>query len=100
MKNTIRSVLFSILFIPYFAFSANDRDVIINEVSWMGTTNSSYDEWIELYNTTSDSIDLNGWTLKSTDGTPNISLSGTIQAYGYFLLERTDDTSVPGITAD
>ncbi|HSP80307.1 MAG TPA: phospholipase D-like domain-containing protein, partial [Myxococcaceae bacterium] len=74
--------------------------VVINEVAWMGTTASSYDEWLELYNTTGQSISVEGWTLKAADGTPGITLKGSIPARGYFLLERTDDDSVPGIPAD
>jgi hypothetical protein len=74
--------------------------VVLNEIAWMGTTTSANDEWMELYNTTDSPITLTGWTLVATDGTPNIALSGTIPAHGYFLLERTDDSSVPGIAAD
>ena len=66
----------------------------------LGTTTSSSNEWIELYNTTASSISLTGWTLRATDGTPNISLTGSIGGYSYYLLERTDDNTVPGITAD
>lgn len=84
---------------PIFVFGAAN-DVIINEIAWMGTEISSSDEWIELYNETDGAINLTGWTLKAIDGTPEISLEGTIAANGYFLLERTDDQSVPGITAD
>ncbi len=75
-------------------------DVIINEIAWMGTTISSSDEWLELRNMTDQDIDLTGWTLQSTDGSPAITLSGTLLANGYFLLERTDDTTVPEINAD
>ena len=82
------------------ALAANAGDVVINELAWMGTTSNTANEWIELYNTTGSSISLSGWTLRSTDGTPNISLTGSIGAYSYYLLERTDDNSVPGITAD
>lgn len=74
--------------------------VNINEVAWMGTTNSTNDEWIELHNPTNSTVDLTGWTLAATDGTPSINLSGSIPAGGFYLLERTDDTSVPGVTAD
>lgn len=88
------------LFLAPAALAASAGDVVINEVAWMGTTTSTANEWIELYNTTGSSISLTGWTLRATDGTPNISLTGSIGAYGYYLLERTDDTSVPGITAD
>jgi hypothetical protein len=78
--------------------------VLINEVAWAGTndgTNASVnDEWIELYNHGSVDIDLTGWHLKATDGAPDIALSGIISAGGYFLLERTDDTTVSDIAAD
>jgi hypothetical protein len=81
--------------------AASARSVIINEVAWAGTTSSlTGDEWIELYNTTNASINITGWTLKASDGTPTITLNGTISAGGYFLLERDDDTTVSDIPAD
>jgi len=80
--------------------AASVRDVIISEIAWMGTAASANDEWIELYNSTGATIDLAGWTLAASDGTPSISLSGTIAAGGYFLLERTDDTSISDVAAD
>ncbi len=75
-------------------------DVVINEIAWMGTPTSANDEWIELLNNTGVGINLTGWTLRATDGTPNVTLTGTIPAGGHFLLERTDDSTVPGVTAD
>ncbi|MCR4404508.1 MAG: PKD domain-containing protein [Candidatus Acetothermia bacterium] len=80
--------------------AAGPRDVVINEVAWMGTAASTYDEWIELYNNTDHDIDLTGWELEAADGTPSITLSGIIPAKGYFLLERTDDNTVSDISAD
>lgn len=74
--------------------------VVINEVAWAGTQAASDDEWIELYNPSAVAIDLTGWTLKSSDGSPNITLSGTIPAGGYFLLERSDDDTVAGVIAN
>ncbi|MGJ3256555.1 MAG: phospholipase D-like domain-containing protein [Alcanivorax sp.] len=76
------------------------QDVAISEIAWMGTTASTADEWIELINNTSSDINLGGWSLASTDGSPSITLSGTLPANGYFLLERTDDNSAPNIDAD
>lgn len=76
------------------------RQVVLNEIAWMGTTTDANDEWIELLNNTGSAIDLTGWTLIAADGTPSIVLAGTIPAGGHFLLERTDDNSVPGVTAD
>jgi len=75
-------------------------DVHINELAWMGTTVSTNDEWIELRNTTTAAIDLTGWTLEASDGTPSIYLVGSIPKGGFFLLERSNDASVPGIAAD
>jgi hypothetical protein len=57
---------------------ASPGDVVISEVAWGGTAASPNDEWIELYNTTPDSITLTGWSLAALDGTPAISLVGVI----------------------
>ncbi len=88
------------LFFPVNFLVAESQVVIINEIAWMGTINSTNDEWIELYNTTNEEINLEGWVLVAQDGTPEINLTGVIAAGGYFLLERTDDTSVPDAQAD
>ncbi len=77
------------------------RKVLINEIAWMGTDNSANDEWLELYNPGNEAVDLTGWTLKSQDGTPNIVFGEkSIAPGGYFLLERTDDSTIPNISAD
>ncbi len=94
------AALFSIALPRATAYPASLRDVVISESAWMGTATSSSDEWIELYNNTSGAIDLTGWTLNAADGTPSISLSGTVPIGGYFLLERSNDDSVPGVDAD
>ena len=83
-----------------FAQGTPALDVVLNEIAWMGTLASANDEWMELRNNTAGPIDLAGWTLTSADGTPSFVLSGTIPAGGYFLLERTDDATVPGVAAD
>ena len=80
-------------------------DVVINEIAWMGTTVSANDEWLELYNNTNHDIDLTGWVLKSTDGTPLIDITETditriVPANNYYLLERTSDDTVLDIPAD
>lgn len=82
------------------AVAAVPQAVVINEIAWMGTTTSAFDEWIELLNTTDLPIDLTGWTLVAEDGTPTIALTGSIPAGGSFLLERTDNDTLPGVTAD
>lgn len=80
--------------------AATTKSVVISEVAWMGTDVSYNDEWVELHNTTSSDISLDGWSLRAQDGAPDVALSGTIPADGYYLLERTDDTTVSGVDAD
>jgi hypothetical protein len=74
--------------------------VLINEVAWAGTNASANDEWIELYNPGWQAINLSGWRLAAADGNLDIALSGQIAAGGYYLLERTDDTTISDIPAD
>ncbi len=42
---------------------ASPGDVVINELMWMGSDVSPYDEWLELRNLTARAIDLSGWQL-------------------------------------
>ncbi|MFA6428582.1 MAG: lamin tail domain-containing protein [Candidatus Buchananbacteria bacterium] len=85
---------------PTLSQGQTQAHLIINEVAWMGTFTSANDEWLELYNPTDQEIDLSGWSLKTTSGSLNLTLSNKVVAQGYFLLERTDDNSVPELTAD
>ncbi len=80
--------------------AASPLDVAINEIAWMETQNSVNDEWIELYNNTQTPVTLDGWTLVADDGTPEIKLSGLIYPNSFYLLERTDDSTVSQIQAD
>jgi hypothetical protein len=75
-------------------------EIIINEIAWSGTQANVNAEWIELYNPNNYTVNLSGWTLRAIDGTPNITLTGTIPAQGYYLLERTADTTISDIPAD
>ncbi len=115
MRRTISSKLW-LVFVGPFAFClfllapafdlvaqappANPGDVVINEIAWGGSAASSADEWIELHNTSTQPVDLVGWSLVTLDGTPAISLTGVIPAGDFFLLERTDDNTVSDIPAD
>lgn len=90
-------------------------DVFISEIAWMGSANggadsaNASDEWIELQNSGTESVNVEGWHLFINDksiGTPTSAastlppLTGVIPAGGFYLLERTSDSSVPSITAD
>jgi hypothetical protein len=87
-----------IIFLVFFAFRA--QAVVINEIAWMGTKTSYNDEWLELYNPLESPVLIDGWLLETKDQGLTINLKGTIRSKSYFLLERTDDTSVPDTTAD
>jgi Lamin Tail Domain/PKD domain len=66
----------------------------INEVAWMGDTVSANHEWIELYNSGSAAVAVDGWVL--SDGMNlTIPLTGTVGASSYAVLERTSEASAP-----
>ncbi len=88
-----------ILFFLFAFVGQASATVVINEIAWMGTAVSPSNEWIELTNTGNGTVDLTGWTL-SLEGKKDILLSGSIAGGGYYLIERTDDTTVPNIPAD
>ncbi len=74
--------------------------IIINEIGWMGSVNSANDEWIELKNISGAEIDLAGWSLTDLGENIKVKLSGKLAPGGFYLLERTNDDSVPGLAAD
>ena len=94
-------LVFFLCFLPLNSIqAASAGDVLINEVAWMGTLTSANDELIELYNQTEGAISIESWRIESSDGSPKINLTGVIPAQSFWLLERTDDSSVANISAD
>jgi len=96
----MRATIVAMVLLMPFICRAEVGSVVINEVCWMGTSISANDEWIELKNTGSSIISLDGWQLRAEDGAPRIELKGKINANSFFILERTDDSSCPSIKAD
>jgi hypothetical protein len=76
--------------------------IIFNEIAWMGSEESSADEWIELKNISTSTVELSGWQI--LDKAEQIKIvfqdNDSILANSFYLLERTDDNSVPGVSAD
>jgi len=100
MKNLSRATILVFLFLTFPVQAANPLEVVINEIAWMGTKANSSDEWIELYNNTNQAISLGGWGLYEAGGETLIEpLTGIIDAKSYYLIERTDDTTVSDIAA-
>ena len=100
MKNLSRVIIFLFIFFAFPVKAVNPLDLVINEIAWMGTRANSSDEWIELYNNTNQAISLEGWGLYEAGGETLIEpLTGIIEAKSYYLIERTDDTTVSDIPA-
>lgn len=104
MKNVNQKILlvskWLIIFLLFiFSYQKVSASIIFSEVAWMGGINSSTDEWIEIYNDGSD-VNLDGYIIESESKKISIKLSGTISSKAYYLIERTDDNSVPNISAD
>ncbi|MEW5986590.1 MAG: lamin tail domain-containing protein [Chloroflexota bacterium] len=85
--------------LPAGLSQATGSSVVISEVAWGGTAASTADEWLELYNTGATRVELTGWTL-SDGGDLNVTLVGAIAAGGFFLLERSDDSTISDVPAD
>ncbi|MCP6720248.1 MAG: lamin tail domain-containing protein [Patescibacteria group bacterium] len=75
--------------------------VIINEVAWMGTTESFSNEWIELKNISNDPVSISGWQFMDKDEQIKIIFpdSAEIPTSGLYLLERGEE-AIAGVEAD
>lgn len=76
--------------------------LVFNEIAWMGTFANANNEWIELKNISGAELNISGWQILDKDEQIKITLSGgaKLAAGGLMLLERTDDNSLPSISAD
>lgn len=80
------SLVFIFIFLPCTASAA----VRITEIAWMGTSESQYGEWIELYNSSPEPVSLLGWKLYSDGGTTLVyTFKKSIGAEEYLVAERT-----------
>lgn len=71
--------------------------VVINEIMWSGTSQSSDDQWIELWNTTDNDIDIGKWKIEylRDTGKPPIMIPANkvIPANGYFVISNYSNES-------
>lgn len=72
--------------------------LVINEVAWAGTDASPNDQWMELKNTSKYALDLSRVALHTADGSPYISLTGTVGSGSYYLVEHREEAI--DVTAD
>lgn len=76
--------------------------VIFNEIAWMGNHQSSNNEWLELKNLSSQPVNLDGWQIfnKNQHLVIHFGPENQISSHQFFLLERTDDETLPYKKAD
>jgi len=86
--------------------SSCEGRVIISEIAWAGTTADSRDEWIELRNLGTTSIDLTGWVLRWRSTHPStpedqiwkvIELAGNLPAASEAACSQVDQEEESGI---
>lgn len=77
-------------------------NILINEVAWMGTTQSYADEWIELKNVSDQTVNIEGWQLQNKKQKMKavFSENAIIEPSGFYIMERTNDDTIPNVTAD
>jgi len=100
MRNPRRNVACIILYLLLSSFAlpgvigATSDQIVINEFDQNPPGNDNYGsvmEWVELYNPTSEAVDIGGWTLSTTHGeTVNVTIPGgtVIAAKGYYIYRR------------
>ncbi|MDO8617892.1 MAG: lamin tail domain-containing protein, partial [Candidatus Uhrbacteria bacterium] len=98
----IFSLLMSSIPLP---LKAEEPSLVIGEIHWAGSSLSSADEWLEVWNLTHEPIILNGYQLTGASGNRNMifGISDVIPAWSTFLISNYDagDTkSILNITPD
>ncbi len=99
---------FVLLALPSFAFTSPPRvhgqtiparTLVISEFMADPAAVSDNDgEWIELFNASSEPLDLNGWTLDKTDGSRSFTVNQplVVPPGGYAVLARRSDIAANG----
>ncbi len=82
----------------FVAFAANPLSVVISEIAWAGSATSSSDEWIELYNNSSNDMNLAGWKIIDDGTSEYLITSGIIKAHDYFII--ASNLNAAGVPAD
>lgn len=77
--------------LAYEVHAATTPTVVIGEVAWAGSSLSTADEWLELWNMTDAPISLGGWSLQGA-GESNKTIyfpsNSTIEAHATFLISN------------
>jgi len=85
-----------VFFVSLFFPAVASAEVRVSELLWMGSDQSTADEWIELVNTSEEEIDISGWTIwyKNSSGIETTMLTipddSFLPAGEYFLIANFD----------
>ncbi|PIQ10482.1 MAG: hypothetical protein COW71_02600 [Ignavibacteriales bacterium CG18_big_fil_WC_8_21_14_2_50_31_20] len=68
----------------------SDTQIVINEINYNSSDTFNPDDWIELYNYSTEPIDLSGWIFKDEDPVPVFTIpeNTIIDSEGYIILCR------------
>ncbi len=76
-------------------------DVLLNEISWMGSEDDADAEWIELKNIAGRDVEIGEWRILSRDKKIDIGIRPKVLRAGdFYLLERDSDGTVAEVPAD
>ena len=88
-------VLLSLSSSSLFVVASTSGHIVINEFDLNPSGNDNYlsvEEWVELYNPTSEDVDISGWNLSTTGGKNTVTIiipDGTvISAYSFYVYSR------------
>ncbi len=76
--------------------------VVINELNWAGSSSSSADEWLELYNPSQSAVELSGWMIEQAASSKrNLVLpeGSSVGPGGYFLIANFKPDSIKTLLA-
>ena len=85
-------VLSTLLFSSHAKAEPPKGPVFFSELMWRGSSVSTADEWIELYNSSDEIVDLSGWVVYNDakdEGMVEIE-KGQIAPRAYFLISNND----------
>lgn len=98
----MKKIYLILLLSTFLGYSQNPGDIIITEImNNPDQVSDTVGEWFEVYNTTANPIDMNGWTLKDDGSNTHVidaTVGGTtiVPANGYLVLGRSSDTAENG----
>jgi Lamin Tail Domain len=82
------------LFFPSRVTAEGSNSVYISEVFYSRSSYSSFDKWIELYNPTNNSVNLQGHSLIIGKSNYTVPLSGVIAPGDYFIIQNSREGEV------